>query len=102
MGSEPAHPGTVLLTEFMPRWGLSQNSLARALDVSPRRINLLVQGRRAVTPETALLLARLFGTTAQMWIDLQGRFDLAVALQEPALRARLNAIVPMSLKAPPA
>ncbi|SIH24511.1 addiction module antidote protein, HigA family [Mycobacteroides abscessus subsp. abscessus] len=101
MSSQPTHPGTVLVTEFMPRWGLSQNSLARALGVSPRRINLLVQGRRAVTAETALLLAQFFGTTAQMWVDLQSRFDLAVALQEPAMQARLDAIVPLELRGPP-
>lgn len=58
---------------------ISQNRLARAIGVSPRRVDLLVHGQRAVTAETALLLSQFFGTTAEMWIDMQSRYDLAIA-----------------------
>lgn len=66
--------------------GISQNQLARAIGVSPRRVNLLVHGQRAVTAETALLLTQFFGTTAEMWIDMQGRYDLAIARERMSNR----------------
>lgn len=79
MTVETPHPGVVLASHYMAPRGVSQNQLARALGVSPRRINLLVHGQRSVTAETALMLSRFFGTTAEMWIDMQGRYDLANA-----------------------
>lgn len=79
MTVETPHPGVVLASHYMRPRGISQNQLARALGVSPRRINLLVHGQRSVTAETALMLSRYFGTTAEMWIDMQGRYDLANA-----------------------
>lgn len=75
----PPHPGTVLAEQYMTPRSISQNRLARAIGVSPRRVNLLVHGQRAVTAETALLLSQFFGTTAEMWIDMQSRYDLAIA-----------------------
>lgn len=75
----PVHPGQVLLEEFIKPMGLSQNQLAHALDVDPRRINEIVLGKRAVTADTALRLARYFGTSAKFWLGLQADFDLDVA-----------------------
>ncbi|MCP4200686.1 MAG: HigA family addiction module antidote protein [bacterium] len=73
---EPIHPGEILLEEFLKPLGLSQYRLAKGISVSPRRINEIVHGKRAVTADTALRLARFFGTTDGFWLNLQTRFDL--------------------------
>ncbi len=73
------HPGEILLEEFLGPLGLSQNKLARALKVSPRRVNEIVLGKRSITPETALRLARYFGTSERFWLGLQTDFDLEEA-----------------------
>jgi addiction module HigA family antidote len=73
------HPGEVLLEEFMKPMGLSQNGLARALGVPPRRINEIVQGKRAITADSALRLARYFGTSEGFWMGLQADFDVEEA-----------------------
>ncbi len=78
----PVHPGEVLLEEFLNPLGLSQNKLALSIGVSPRRINEIVLGKRRVTAETALRLARYFDTTPQFWLGLQADFDLDVAADE--------------------
>jgi len=70
------HPGEILLEEFMKPLELSQNALARALKVPPRRINELVQGKRAVSADTDLRLARYFGISEGMFLGLQADFDL--------------------------
>ena len=70
------HPGEVLLEEFLKPLSLSQNRLARDLGVPPRRINEVVLGKRAVTADTALRLARYFGTSEKFWLGLQADFDL--------------------------
>ena len=70
------HPGEVLLEEFLKPLKLSQNRLARDLGVPPRRINEIVLGKRAVTADTALRLARYFGTSEKFWLGLQADFDL--------------------------
>lgn len=75
----PTHPGEVLLEEYLLPLGLSQNELARDLSVPPRRINEIIHGRRAVTADTALRLARYFGTTAEFWMNLQSHFELESA-----------------------
>ncbi len=80
----PVHPGEVLLEEFLNPLGISQYRLARSINVSPRRINEIVHGTRAVTADTALRLARYFGTTDRFWMNLQARYDLEVE------RARLG------------
>ena len=78
----PVHPGEVLLEEFLNPLGLSQNRLALSISVPPRRINEIVLGKRRVTAETALRLARYFDTTPQFWLGLQADYDLDVAEDE--------------------
>ncbi len=70
------HPGEILLEEFMKPMGLSQNALARAIHVPPRRINELVHGKRAISADTDLRLARYFGVSEGFFLGLQGDFDL--------------------------
>lgn len=74
----PVHPGEVLLEEFLGPLGLSQYRLAKDISVPPRRINEIVHGKRAVTADTALRLARYFGTSARFWLNLQAQYDLDV------------------------
>ncbi|MBI1985841.1 MAG: HigA family addiction module antidote protein [Rhodospirillales bacterium] len=73
------HPGEVLIEEFLRPLGLSQNRLARLIGVPPRRINEIVLGKRAVSPDTALRLARYFGTSEEFWLGLQMDYDLEEA-----------------------
>jgi len=73
------HPGEVLLEEFLVPMNLSQNAVARAVCVPPRRINEIVLGKRAITADTALRLARYFGTSEQFWMGLQADYDLEEA-----------------------
>jgi addiction module HigA family antidote len=75
---EPIHPGEILLEEFLLPHGLSQYRVARDLSVPPRRINEIVHGTRAITADTALRLARYFGTSDRFWLNLQARFDLEI------------------------
>ncbi len=75
------HPGEVLLEEFLKPLGISQNRLARAMGVPPRRINEIVHGKRAITADTALRLARALGTSEQFWMGLQADYDLEEALK---------------------
>lgn len=78
----PLHPGEVLLEEFLLPMGISQNQLALAMRVPARRINEIVLGRRRITADTALRLARFFGMSAQFWLGLQLDYDLDVAQDE--------------------
>jgi antitoxin HigA-1 len=80
----PIHPGEILREEFMKPRGLSQNALARALNVPPRRINEIVLEKRGITADTALRLARYFGTSAEMWAGLQADYDLRLVRHEKA------------------
>jgi addiction module HigA family antidote len=75
----PIHPGEVLREDFMARLKLSANALALALGVTPARINDVVRERRGITADTALRLARYFGTDAQSWMNLQSAYDLRTA-----------------------
>ena len=75
----PIHPGEILREEFMKPRDLSQNALARALNVPPRRINEIVLEKRGITADTALRLARYFGTSAELWTGLQADYDLRLA-----------------------
>jgi addiction module HigA family antidote len=75
----PVHPGEVLLEEFLKPMGLSQNRLSLEIGVHPRRINEIVLGKRRITADTALRLARFFGTSPQFWMGLQNDYDLDVA-----------------------
>ncbi len=72
----PIHPGEILAEEFMQPLGLSMNRLALDLHVPVTRVSEIVHGRRTITADTALRLARLFGTTPEFWMTLQARFDL--------------------------
>ena len=75
----PVHPGEVLKHDFMEPFALSSTALAKAIGVTPARINEVVRRRRGITADTALRLARYFGTDAQSWMNLQDRYELAVA-----------------------
>lgn len=75
---DPVHPGEVLLEEFLRPLGLSQNRLALDIGVHPRRINEIVLKKRAITANTALRLARYFGTTPEFWLGLQNQYDLDI------------------------
>lgn len=74
----PIHPGEVLLADFLEPLGLTQYRLAQGLSVPARRINEIVHGKRAVSADTALRLARFFGTSEQFWLNLQAWYDLEV------------------------
>jgi antitoxin HigA-1 len=74
----PIHPGEILLVEFLDPLGISQYRLAKETSVPPRRINEIVHGERAVTADTALRLARYFGTSERFWLNLQAHYDLEV------------------------
>jgi addiction module HigA family antidote len=89
---DPVHPGEILLEEFMQPLGLTQYRVAKETDVPPRRINEIVQARRAITADTALRLARFFGTSEMFWLNLQSRYDLDV--QRHKLGDGLKAVRP--------
>jgi addiction module HigA family antidote len=74
----PVHPGEILLEEFLVPLGVSQYQLAKAVAVPARRINEIVHGQRRISADTALRLARYFGTSERFWINLQARYDLEV------------------------
>ena len=73
---EPIHPGEILLEDFLKPFGVSQYELAKVVGVSPRRINEIVHGKRAISPDTALRLARAFDVSDRFWLNLQNRYDL--------------------------
>jgi len=77
-----AHPGEVLLEEFLKPLDVSQNRLARAVNVSPRRINEILHGKRSVSADTAVRLSRFFGTSEKFWLGLQNDYDLEEARQK--------------------
>lgn len=89
----PIHPGEVLLVEFLEPLGLSQYRLAKDLKVPARRINEIVHGDRAVSADTALRLARFFGTSDRFWLNLQAAYDLDI--ERDRLGARLERDVPV-------
>jgi addiction module HigA family antidote len=91
----PLHPGEVLLEEFLTPLGLSQNALARELKIPPRRVNEIVLGKRGVSADTALRLARYLGTSAEFWLGLQADYELDVA------RDRAEADIRREVKAGP-
>ena len=90
----PIHPGEVLMEEFLTPLEVTQNRLAVAIGVPPRRINEIVHGKRRVTADTALRLARYFGTTDRFWLNLQTRYDLEV--QKDHLGNALDDITPIA------
>ena len=84
------HPGEILLEAFLTPMDISQNALARAIVVPPRRVNEIVLGKRAITADTALRLARFFGTSEQFWMGLQADYDLEEARKQ--LGRKIDAI----------
>ncbi len=84
----PIHPGEILLEEFLEPMGISQYRLAKDVSVSPRRINEIVHGLRGITADTALRLARYFGSSERFWLNLQTRYDLEV--EKDRLGGRLD------------
>lgn len=89
----PIHPGEVLLEDFLEPLGVTQHHLAVSIGVPPRRINEIVHGKRRITADTALRLARYFGTTDRFWLNLQTRYDLEV--EKDRLGDKLGAIRPL-------
>lgn len=88
------HPGEILLEEFLKPLGISQNRLANAMKVPPRRINEIVHGKRAITADTAIRLSLVLGTSAKFWTNLQASYDLKKAEQAKATELKeLNRIV---------
>lgn len=92
--SSPIHPGEILREDFLEPFGITQNRLATLIGVPPRRINEIVLGKRSITADTALRLAKVFGNSAQFWLNLQDRYDLDLAADE--LGDTLAGIVPLS------
>ncbi|HEX9386841.1 MAG TPA: HigA family addiction module antitoxin [Anaerolineales bacterium] len=84
----PIHPGEILFEEFLEPMGISQYRLAKDISVPPRRINEIVLGKRAITPDTALRLSRYFGLSERFWINLQTRYDIEV--EKDRLQNRLE------------
>lgn len=89
----PVHPGEILMEEFLEPLKVSQNRLAVAIGVPPRRINEIVHGKRRITADTALRLARYFGTSDRFWANLQIRYDLE--LEKDHLGTSLDQIEPL-------
>ncbi|MBN9604987.1 MAG: HigA family addiction module antidote protein [Actinomycetales bacterium] len=89
----PIHPGEILLEEFLTPLGITQYRLAATIGVPARRINEIVHGKRAVSPDTALRLSRALGTSDLFWLNLQNRYDLEMATR--GREAELDAIVPL-------
>ncbi|MHA4855136.1 HigA family addiction module antitoxin [Rhodococcus sp. MSC1_016] len=75
----PIHPGEILREDFLEPFGITQNRLATIIGVPPRRINEIVLGKRSITADTALRLAKAFGNSAQFWLNIQDRYELDLA-----------------------
>jgi antitoxin HigA-1 len=88
----PVHPGEVLKAEFLDEIGVSAYALAKALCVPANRVTAIINGERAITAETALRLARFFGTTDFFWMNLQSNYELAVARQRDAARIKQEVV----------
>ena len=90
---EPIHPGEILMEDFIEGFGITQNKLAVSIGVPPRRINEIVHGKRGISVDTAIRLARYFGTSEEFWMNLQSNYELR--LERRALRDRVAAITPL-------
>ena len=89
----PVHPGEILMEEFLEPLQISQNRLAVPIGVPPRRINEIVHGKRGITADTALRLAKYFGTSAEFWINVQSHYELDLA--EDLVGEQIDAIAPL-------
>lgn len=90
----PIHPGEILSEEYLLPLGVTQHRLAVAIGVPPRRINEIVHGKRRISADTALRLARYFGTTERFWLNLQSRYDLE--MERDRLASALEEIQPLA------
>ena len=90
---EPIHPGEILMEDFIEALGITQHKLAVSIGVPPRRINEIVHGKRGITADTAIRLARYFGTSEELWMNLQSHYELR--LERRALREKVAAITPL-------
>lgn len=91
---EPIHPGEILMEDFIEGFGITQNKLAVSIGVPPRRINEIVHGKRGITADTAIRLARYFGTSEEFWMNLQSNYELR--MERRALRETVAAITPLN------
>ena len=90
---DPIHLGEVIMEDFIEGFGLTQNKLSTTIGAPPSRINEIVQGKRGITADTAVRLAKYFGTSAEFWMNLQSHYELR--LEHRALRVQLDSIVPL-------
>lgn len=90
---DPIHPGEVLMEDFIKGFGITQNKLAVAIGVPPRRINEIVHGKRGITADTAVRLSKYFGTSAEFWMNLQTHYELRI--ERRVLQDQLDAISPL-------
>ena len=90
---EPIHPGEILMEDFIEGFGITQNKVAVSIGVPPRRINEIVHGKRGITADTAIRLARYFGTSEEFWMNLQTNYELR--LERRAFRDKNVAITPL-------
>ena len=90
---DPIHPGEILMADFIEGFGITQNKLAVAIGVPPRRINEIVHGKRGITADTAVRLARYFGNSAEFWMNLQSHYELRIETR--AMRDQIDAIRPL-------
>lgn len=92
---DPIHPGEILMEDFIEGFGITQNMLAVSIGVPPRRINEIVHGKRGITADTPLRLAKYFGTSAEFWINLQSHYELDRA--EDVADEQISAITPLKV-----
>ena len=92
---DPIHPGEILMDDFIEGFGITQNKLAVSIGVPPRRINEIVHGKRGITADTAIRLARYFGTSEEFWMNLQANYELRLRRRE--LHGKLAAITPLQV-----
>ena len=92
---EPIHPGEILMEDFIVGFGITQNKLAVSIGVPPRRINEIVHGKRGITADTAIRLARYFGTSEEFWMNLQSNYELR--RERRALRDTVASITPLKV-----
>lgn len=91
----PIHPGEIFLEDFINGFGITQNKLAVSIGVPPRRINKIVHGKRGITADTAIRLARYFGTPEEFWMNLQSNYELRV--ERRAIQDSVAAITPLEV-----
>jgi addiction module HigA family antidote len=92
---EPIHPGEILMEDFIEGFGITQNKLAVSIGVPPRRINEIVHGKRGITADTAIRLARYFGTSEEFWMNLQSHYELRI--ERRVLHEKVAAITPLAV-----